>query len=321
MPQHGSRRNGLARKLPASEKTPGWAKEWLWAETPKDLQQCRSWFLQFQWWAQQVCWWHVAWWLDLWWSLQLLCPWQNPRLLVSWRRFPGPKSCHCTWLLVETADAIKDVPIKLGDLQALKITMREGASTMMVDSVAAAGRKISKDGFLWKNVAGRLHALRVEIEIAESGHLRPLAATRLELAGAATCRSGHLRPLAGSGHLRPLAATRWELSGAATCGHSLGAATCGHLRPLAWSSHLQPLAATRVAASGCEWLRAGRNTWQSWHLEKNRFCWKGVFFSSLEVGYVGFYRASRNHVANHMPPMSSIAWGRSWGVASTVVER
>ena len=41
--------------------------------------------------------------------------------------------------------------------------------------------------------------MRVEIEIAESGHLRPLAAT-----------CGHLRPLA------------------ATCGHSLGAATCGH---------------------------------------------------------------------------------------------
>ena len=104
--------------------------------------------------------------------------------------------------------------------------------------------------------------MRVEIEITESGHLRPLA---------------------GSGHLRPLAATCWELS---------GAATCGHLRPLAWSGHLRPLAATlaatcghssgcewlRVAASGCEWLRAGRNTWQSWHLEKNRFCWKSVFF-------------------------------------------
>ena len=49
-----------------------------------------------------------------------------------------------------TADAIKDVPIKLGKLQALKITMREGASTMMVDSVAAAERKISKDGFFGK---------------------------------------------------------------------------------------------------------------------------------------------------------------------------
>ena len=94
-------------------------------------------------------------------------------------------------------------------------------------------------------------ALSVEIEIAESGHLRPLAG------------SVHLRPLAGSGHLRPLAAA---------------------LRPLAWSGHLQPLTATRVAASGCEWLRAGRNTWQSWHLEKKWFCSKGVFFSSLEVG-------------------------------------
>ena len=120
------------------------------------------------------------------------------------------------------------------------------------------------------------------------------------------------------GHLRPLARICLERPLAATCGHLGGAATCGHLRPLGRSGHLRPLAATRVAASGCEWLRAGRNTW---HLEKNRFCWKGVFFSSLEVGYVGFYRVSRNHVANHMPPMSSIAWGRSWGVASTVVER
>ena len=55
---------------------------------------------------------------------------------------------------METADAIKDVPIKLGDLQALKITMREGASTMMVDSVAAAKRKISKDGFFGKTLQG-----------------------------------------------------------------------------------------------------------------------------------------------------------------------
>ena len=50
----------------------------------------------------------------------------------------------------------------------------------------------------WKSCRGA--ALRVEIEIAESGHLRPLAAwrplaaTRLELAGAATC--GHLRATA-----------------------------------------------------------------------------------------------------------------------------
>ena len=51
-----------------------------------------------------------------------------------------------------TAGAIKDVPIKLGDLQALKITMHEGASTMMVDSVAAAERKISKDGFFGKTL-------------------------------------------------------------------------------------------------------------------------------------------------------------------------
>ena len=84
-----------------------------------------------------------------------------------------------------------------------------------------------------------MRSLRVEIDLAESGHLRPLAAT-----------CGHVRPLAWSGHLPPLAATRLERPLAATCGHS----------------------------SGCEWLRAGRKTWQSWHLEKNRFCWKSVFF-------------------------------------------
>ena len=86
----------------------------------------------------------------------------------------------------------------------------------------------------WKSCRGA--ALRVEIEIAESGHLRPLAAWR------------------------PLAATRLELA---------GAATCGHLRPLEW---------LRVAATGCEWLRAGRNTWQSWHLEKISFAGKAFFF-------------------------------------------
>ena len=60
-------------------------------------------------------------------------------------------------------------------------------------------------------------ALRVEIEIAESHHLRPLAASRLELAGAATCGhslgsvwGGHLRPLAGKCLGRPLAATHLE---------------------------------------------------------------------------------------------------------------
>ena len=51
-----------------------------------------------------------------------------------------------------TPDAIKDVPIKLGDLQALKITMREGAVTMMVDSVSVAERKIQQRCLLWKNV-------------------------------------------------------------------------------------------------------------------------------------------------------------------------
>ena len=72
-------------------------------------------------------------------------------------------------------------------------------------------------------------ALRVEIDLAESGHSRPLAATRSDLSGAATC--GHLRPLGRSGHLRPLAATWEERPLAATCGHS----------------------------SGCEWLRVAAN--------------------------------------------------------------
>ena len=73
-------------------------------------------------------------------------------------------------------------------------------------------------------------ALRVEIDLAESGHSRPLAATRSDLSGAATC--GHLRPLAATWEERPLAAT---------CGHLGGAATRGHLRPLEW---------LRVAANG-----------------------------------------------------------------------
>ena len=84
---------------------------------------------------------------------------------------------------------------------------------------------------------------------------------------------------------RPLAATCGHSLGAATCGHSLGAATCGHSLGAATCGHsLGTGAATCGHSSGCEWLRSGRNTWQSWHLEKNRFCWKGVFFSSLEVG-------------------------------------
>ena len=61
--------------------------------------------------------------------------------------------------------------------------------------------------------------------------------------------SGHLRPhgTGWSGHLRPLAATRLELA---------GAAICGHLRPFAATcSHLRPLELLQAAASGCEWLR------------------------------------------------------------------
>ena len=90
-------------------------------------------------------------------------------------------------------------------------------------------------------------------------------------------RNGRKRPLAATRWERPLAATCWERPLAAACGHSLGAATRLE-RPLAATRLERPLAATCGHSSGCEWLRAGRKTWQSWHLEKNRFCWKSVFF-------------------------------------------
>ena len=88
-------------------------------------------------------------------------------------------------------------------------------------------------------------ALRVEIDLAESGHLRPLAWKHMERPLRATCShslaifwSGHLRPLAWNWLERPLAATRGHLRPlAATCGHSSG---CKWLQ---------------VAASGCKWLR------------------------------------------------------------------
>ena len=87
-------------------------------------------------------------------------------------------------------------------------------------------------------------ALRVEIDLAESGHSRPLAATR-----------GHLRPLARICLERPLAAT---------CGHLGGAATCGHLRPLAATWEERPLAATCGHSSGCEWLRVAAGVDRNW---------------------------------------------------------
>eukprot|EP00435_Cladocopium_sp_Y103_P072234 s20_g39.t1 len=46
-----------------------------------------------------------------------------------------------------TWDAIKNMPVKMADLQAQKITVQEGTSTMMVDSVAAAERKINAEAF------------------------------------------------------------------------------------------------------------------------------------------------------------------------------
>ena len=94
---------------------------------------------------------------------------------------------------------------------------------------------------------------------------RPLAATRLELAGAAIC--GHLRPFAATcSHLRPL-----ELLQAAASG-------CEWLRVAASGCEW-----LRVAPSGCEWLRADRNICQSWHLEKNRL---DVFFFKFG-GWIG----------------------------------
>ena len=108
----------------------------------------------------------------------------------------------------------------------------------------------------------------MEIDLAESGHLRPRVATRLKLSRAATCghlpgaaACGRLRPFeplaptclqsAGS-HLRPLAATRGHLRAlAATYLELAGAATCGHFLRTVWSGHLRPLPASRVAASGC----------------------------------------------------------------------
>ena len=95
--------------------------------------------------------------------------------------------------------------------------------------------------------------MRVEIEIAESGHLRPLAATCGHSLG--TVWSGHLRPLAATcGHLRPLAVTHLALSGAAACGPCLEfCGTCGRLlqRPLAATcGHLRPLAVTHLELSG-----------------------------------------------------------------------
>ena len=110
-------------------------------------------------------------------------------------------------------------------------------------------------------------ALRVEIDLAESGHfhslgtvsatcghLRPLAWNSLGRPFAATCGHsvgtvwsglcGHLRPLAWNSLERPLAL-------AATCGHLRPlAATCGHSLGTVWSSHLRPLAATRLGLSG-----------------------------------------------------------------------
>eukprot|EP00435_Cladocopium_sp_Y103_P037857 s79_g10.t1 len=46
-----------------------------------------------------------------------------------------------------TADAIRNMPIKMADLQAQKITMREGSRSMMVDLISAAERRIGVDAF------------------------------------------------------------------------------------------------------------------------------------------------------------------------------
>ena len=106
--------------------------------------------------------------------------------------------------------------------------------------------------------------MRVEIEIAESGHLRPLAWNWLErplgtvwgghlrqLATMGTVWGGHLRPLAATRLERPLAATRLERPLAATCGHSSGCELQVAASGCKW---------LRVAASGCEGLRVAAST-------------------------------------------------------------
>ena len=75
-----------------------------------------------------------------------------------------------------------------------------------------------RKSFFWGGLLSRGVALRVEIEIAESGHVRPLAATRVAASGCHALASetpcGHLPPLAPEatcGHLRPLDGTLQDL--------------------------------------------------------------------------------------------------------------
>ena len=85
--------------------------------------------------------------------------------------------------------------------------------------------------------------------------------------------------------------------------------------------HFQTLHHHWVAASGCVLPE------MNGRLEtlKNMFCRKMFFFKfGGWIGRILSYLTpdpdSQNHVANHIPPTSSIALGRSCGVASMVVE-
>ena len=126
-------------------------------------------------------------------------------------------------------------------------------------------------------------ALRVEIDLAESGHWRPLAWNCLERPLAATC--GHLRPLASNflegplaaicGYLQPLERLQVAASGChalaleTPCGQRPPAASggcewaqgllyaCGHLLGTGWGGTCLELsgAATCGHSSGCKWLQ------------------------------------------------------------------
>ena len=100
--------------------------------------------------------------------------------------------------------------------------------------------------------ASGCHAVVLE---TPSGHLRPLAATRVAASGCHAVvpetPSGHLRP--PSGHLRPL---EWLQVAASGCKRlRVAASGCMWLPALVLETPQWPLAATRVAASGCEWLQ------------------------------------------------------------------
>ena len=165
--------------------------------------------------------------------------------------------------------------------------------------------------------------------IAPCGHLRPLEWLHVAANGRKGFWSKWKQSVTGGcGLERPLAATCLELAGAATCGHCLKrplAATCGHSSGCKWLQPCtcfrgltRPLAAAatcsqssgckwlQMAASGGGWLHAGRNTWQSWHLEKTvsleRRCFKlGGWIGSIS-SCLALTPDTQNYAANHDHP-------------------